>query len=152
MTHMRLPTTILVPTDFGEPADEALDYAISLAVKVGARIVLLNVLKLPVLGVMEMGAVVTEGAIDSLFTANQTELDRIASRRSEVAIETMLRTGEPHDVILQVAKELPADLIVMGTHGRHGIRRLLLGSVAEAVIRAASCPVLTLHGAASVAA
>ena len=101
---MRLPTTILVATDFGEPADEALDYAISLAVKVGARIVLLNVLKLPVLGVMEMGAVVTEGAIDSLFTANQTELDRIASRRSEVAIETMLRTGEPHDVILRVAK------------------------------------------------
>lgn len=143
---------ILVPTDFGEPADEALGYAIDLALKVGARLVLLNVIKLAVLGVMEMGAVVTEGAVDSVFAANKAALEHIASRRTEVAVETMIATGEPRDEILRVAKQVRADLIVMGTHGRHGIRRLLLGSVAEAVVRAAPCPVLTLHSATREAA
>jgi nucleotide-binding universal stress UspA family protein len=150
--RMSLPKTILVPTDFGEPAEEALDYAVTLAGTLGARIILLNVLRLPVLGMVEMGAVVTEGAMDSLLIANQAELDRLAALRTTVPIETALRTGEAHDVILQVAEEVHADLIVMGTHGRHGIRRLLLGSVAEAIVRTASCPVLTMHSTTSVAA
>ncbi len=90
---MSLPETILVPTDFGEAAQEALGYAVALATNVGARIVLLNAVRLPVLGMVEMGAVVTEGAMDSLLTANQAQLDRLASVRTTVPIEAMLRTG-----------------------------------------------------------
>ena len=149
---MRLPKTILVPTDFGEPAEAALDYAITLAVRVGARIILLNVVRIPVLGMSEMGAVVTEGALDSVLIGSQAQLERLASRRTTTEIETMVRTGDARDVILEVAKELDADLIVIGTHGRHGFRRLLLGSVAEAVVRTASCPVLTMHSTHAAAA
>jgi nucleotide-binding universal stress UspA family protein len=149
---MRLPNTILVPTDFGEPAEAALDYAITLAMRLGARIVLLNAIRIPVLGMVEMGGVVTEGAMDSVVTASEAQLNKLASRRTAREIETMVRTGDARDVILEVARELPADLIVMGTHGHHGFRRFLLGSVAEAIVRTASCPVLTLHSAAAAAA
>jgi nucleotide-binding universal stress UspA family protein len=148
---MSLPRTILVPTDLGDPAEQAFDYAIALAAQLGARIVLLYVLRPAPLGLVEMGAVVTEGAVDSMLTAAQAELDRRAARGG-VAVDTLVRTGEAHDVILQVAAEARADLIVMGTHGRRGIRRLLLGSVAEAVVRSAPCPVLTMHSVASAAA
>jgi nucleotide-binding universal stress UspA family protein len=64
----------------------------------------------------------------------------------------MVRVGEPNQVIPQVATEARAELIVMGTHGRHGLRRLLLGSVAEAVVQSAPCPVLTMHTVARAAA
>ena len=148
---MSLPTTILVPTDFGEAADHAFDYALALAAKLGARIVLLNVLRPPALGLMESGAVVTDGTAHAMHSAAQAELDRLADR-SAGPVETMIRTGEPHPEILQVATESRAELIVMGTHGRRGIRRLLLGSVAEAVVRSATCPVLTMHSLASAAA
>ena len=148
---MSLPTTILVPTDFGEAADHAFDYALALAAKLGARIVLLNVLRLPTLGLVEIGAVVTEGTMHSMHSSAQAGLDRRAER-SAVAVDTLVRTGEPHAVILEVATEARADLIVMGTHGRRGIRRLLLGSVAEAVVRSAPCPVLTLHSVVRAAA
>jgi nucleotide-binding universal stress UspA family protein len=57
----------------------------------------------------------------------------------------MLRTGDARDVIVDVAKEIGADLIVMGTHGRRGVRRALLGSIAEGVLRTAHCPVLTIR-------
>lgn len=148
---MSLPKTILVPTDFGEAADHAFEYAITLAAQLDARLVLLNVLRPPALGLMEIGAVVTEGTVHSMHVAAQAELDRLADRSAR-PVETMIRTGEPHQEILQVATEHRAELIVMGTHGRRGIRRLLLGSVAEAVVRSATCPVLTMHSLASAAA
>jgi nucleotide-binding universal stress UspA family protein len=142
--RMSIPTTILVPTDFGEPADAALDYAVAFARKLGSRVVLLHVLRPPTLGMGELRAVVTEGAVDSVFTDAQAALDKVASRH-QWNIETKVRSGKAQDLILQVAAEVHADLIVMGTHGRHGFRRLLLGSVAEMIVRSASCPVLTMH-------
>ncbi|MGH7329756.1 MAG: universal stress protein, partial [Polyangiaceae bacterium] len=62
-------------------------------------------------------------------------------------ITTLLRNGDPHDCILRVAQELGADLIIMGTHGRHGVSHLLLGSLAESVLRSSPVPVLTVHAA-----
>jgi nucleotide-binding universal stress UspA family protein len=148
---MTLPTNILVPTDFSETADRALDYAIALAAKLGARIHVLHVIGIPALGVPELGVALTSTMIDSLVRDNQAALDRLVDKhRSQATFgETVLRTGDARDTILQAAGEVHADLIVIGTHGRRGISRALLGSVAEAIVRTAPCPVLTVRVKAS---
>ena len=65
------------------------------------------------------------------------------------AVRTVVQAGIPSDVIIGMAKELNADLVVMGTHGRHGLQHVILGSIAERVVRTAPCPVLTVRGSAS---
>jgi len=142
---MKPPTVILVPTDFSESAEQALDYAVALAGTLGAKIYLLNAIGIPSLGVPELGIAVTSTMMESTLKANQAELDRLATRRSPATIEIVLRTGDARDAIVDVANELHADLIVMGTHGRRGVRRALIGSIAEGVVRAAPCPVLTIR-------
>src|SRR5678816_1037870 len=85
--------------------------------------------------------------IDTLVTDNQRSLDVLAAaKRAKCDIgEVLLKTGDARDTINQTAKELGCDLIVMGTHGRRGLSRALLGSVAETVVRSAPCPVLTVR-------
>lgn len=148
---MTLPTNILVPTDFSETAARALDYAIALAAKLGARIHVLHVIGIPALGIPELGVALTSTMIDSLVRDNQAALDRLVDKhRSQATFgEVVLRTGDARDSILQAADEIHADLIVIGTHGRRGISRALLGSVAEAIVRTARCPVLTVRVTAS---
>jgi len=143
-----LPKTILVPTDLSEGAEAALDYACELAAKLDATIHLINVIGIPVLGVPELGVALTTTMIDGLIKDNQAALDKLAeAKRSNARIgQTLLRTGDARDVINQCAKELNIDLIVMGTHGRRGVSRMLMGSVAETVVRSAPCPVLTVRG------
>ena len=141
-----LPKNILVPTDLSEGAEQALDYACELARTLGAKIHLLNVIGVPALGVPELGVALTASMIDELVTGNQEAIERLArthcpAQRGHV----MVRTGDARDVINQTAKELGVDLIVMGTHGRRGISRALLGSVAENVVRTAPCAVLTVR-------
>jgi len=144
---MLMPTKILVPTDFSSNADQALDYALELANKLGATVYLLNVIGIPAFGVPELGVALTSTAIDGIVRDNQAAIDKLAaSRASRGKIgEALLRTGDPRDTILQVAEELHADLIIMGTHGRRGLSRALLGSVAEMVVRTSPVPVLTLR-------
>ncbi len=142
-----LPKNILVPTDLGEGAEEALDYACELAQKFGATIHLLNVIGIPALGVPELGVALTSSVIDSIVRDNQNALDRIAAaHRARVPIgEVLLRTGDAREIINDTAKALGVDLIVMSTHGRRGVSRALLGSVTESVVRTAPCPVLTVR-------
>lgn len=142
-----LPKNILVPTDLSEGAQHAVDYACELAQKLGAKVHLLNVIGVPVLGVPELGVALTSSVIDSLIAENQAALDKIAEQQPCAAQigEVMLRTGDARDVINQTAKEMEIDLIVMGTHGRRGVTRALLGSVAETVVRTAPCAVLTVR-------
>jgi nucleotide-binding universal stress UspA family protein len=143
-----LPKNILVPTDLSHGAEEALDFACELARSFGAKVHLLNVIGIPTLGVPELGVALTSTMIDSIVRDNQDALDQIADARRRAGDElgeVMLRTGDARDVINQVATELHADLIVMGTHGRRGVSRALLGSVAETVVRSAPCPVLTIR-------
>jgi len=143
---MPLPSNILVPTDFSPTADRALDYAIALGAKLGARIHLVHVIGIPALGVPELGLAMASATIDALLANGQVELDRIVDEhRNQVSFgEAILRNGDARDEVLQVANELHADLIVIGTHGRRGVARALLGSVAEAIVRLAPCPVLTV--------
>jgi nucleotide-binding universal stress UspA family protein len=141
-----LPKHILVPTDLSEGAAYALDYACELAHKLGAQIHLLNVISIPGLGVPELGIALMSATIDQLVVDNQTAIDELARTRCNAQVgQVLVKIGDARDVINQTAKELAVDLIVMGTHGRRGISRALLGSVAETVVRTAPCAVLTVR-------
>jgi len=145
---MKVPANILVATDFSDNADTALDYAVALAHKLDAKIHLLNVIGLPISGY----AGESETDLSSLLAGNQQELDRLASSHASQALfgPTLLKVANARDVydlIDTTATEVDADLIVMGTHARSGISRLLHGSVAESVVRTALCPVLVIRAA-----
>jgi nucleotide-binding universal stress UspA family protein len=136
---------ILVPTDFSACSEQALDYATELASRIDAKVFLLSVIGIPSYGVPELGVGLTATMMDNLITDNQKALDELAKPREYVS-QTLVRAGDARDVILQTADELNADLIVMGTHGRRGISRALLGSVAEMIVRTSPIPVLTVRG------
>jgi len=133
--------TILHPTDFSEPAAEAFKLACSLARDHRARLLLLHVIPPP----LTHGEVLARAAPDSYRDQLWRELEHIKTLETTVEIETRLVEGHPHKEIVQTAKEEGCDMIVMGTHGRKGLSRLLMGSVAEHVLRHATCPVLTLR-------
>jgi nucleotide-binding universal stress UspA family protein len=141
-----LPKHILVPTDLGEGAEQALAYACELARSLDAEIHLLNVVGVPALGVPELGVAMTATLIDQLVVENQTALQELARGRCAARLgQVLIKAGDPRDMINRTAQELGVDLIVMGTHGRRGLTRALLGSVAESVVRSAPCAVLTVR-------
>jgi nucleotide-binding universal stress UspA family protein len=144
---MALPRIILVPTDFSEHADHALDYAAELAAQLDATIHLVHAITIATMGVPEIGVAYSAITIESTTKHAQSELDARAARyRDRVSLAPVrIEVGDARDVIDRAAERVGADLIVMGTHGRRGIRRALLGSVAESVVRSASCPVLTIR-------
>jgi len=144
---------IMVPTDFSAPADGALDYARDLARQLGASIDLVHVLDDP----FTSGAFVSEGAMvipgelrDTMenFAREQLEARHTAHAGALPGSSTAILLGPQAKSLVERAKEDKADLIVMGTHGRTGLEHLLLGSVAEKVVRTAACPVLTTRQAA----
>ncbi|MGE3453861.1 MAG: universal stress protein [Kofleriaceae bacterium] len=145
--RMQLPRTILVATDFSELADEGLAYAVDLASRLDATIHLLHVITVPIMGMAEIGMAYGAVTMEATTKEAQAVLDGLVARyRERAAIAApRLEVGDPRDVIDRIAEEINADLIVMGTHGRRGVRRVLLGSVAESVVRSAPCPVLTLR-------
>ena len=148
---MNLPKTILVATDFSQPADEALDYAISLADKIGASITVLHAYDVPSMGVPTGALLTSTDVAGQLRTSAQAALEAAVAKRKKggVQMATLLKMGDARESIPAVAHDIAADLIVMGTHGRRGIARALLGSVAETVVRTASCPVLTIRAVTS---
>jgi nucleotide-binding universal stress UspA family protein len=133
---------ILVPTDFSEHSDNVFRLACSLARDHGARVYVLHVLAPPT-AIYAGGAVVAvpEGGRDEAWS----KLRQYRSPDPSVPVESRLGEGEAADAILRVIAELGCDLAVMGTHGRSGLARMLMGSVAEAVVRKARCPVLTVN-------
>lgn len=133
-------TTILHPTDFSEHSDEAFRLAYSLARERNARLVVLHVME-PSPTVYAEGAWVP--AVTSVETAH-AQLQSIGALAAGVTMERRLKEGDAATEILRSAAEVKADLIVMGTHGRRGLGRLLMGSVAEQILRQAACPVLTV--------
>jgi len=138
--------SLLVPTDFSAPAEHALAYAVLLADRLDARIHVIHAIPIPELGVPELGVAVASTMMDALVRRGQASLDELHGRWRDKATfgELVLRTGDIRAMILEVARELAVDLIVIGSHGRHGISRVVLGSIAEAVVRAAPCPVVTV--------
>lgn len=138
---------ILVPHDFSDTAERALSYAVTLSKKFGARLTVLHAYEVPTLGSSEALVASLEFATEIERVAGKA-LDEIAvrARQGGIDVETMLRRGTAWMEINATAEQTKADLIVMGTHGRKGVSRVLLGSVAEKVVRTAPCPVLTVHG------
>ena len=132
--------TILFPTDFSHTGDAALEMATVLARDSGAKLLIVHIEEPPVAyGGGEMYYGLPEPDPEQL----KKMLESVKPSDPNVAYEQRLLTGEPAHALTRLANEEDADLIVMGTHGRTGLFRLLMGSVAEAVVRRAPCPVLT---------
>lgn len=139
--------SILVSVDLAEGSDRVLDYALDFASKLGARITLLHVYNLPVYNFPDGSFVPTAEVAAQVGDAARRSLDATVSRLKERGIEVtgVLRTGPPAEEVCTVATEVGADLIIMGTHGRGAFGRALLGSTANAVVRSAPVPVLTVR-------
>lgn len=136
---------ILVAVDFAAHSEPALAYATTLAQSFGARLVLLHVLEgfpTPDLYGPEFSAM--QDVTPEMEARAREEMQRIIERlvAPEVQTEPHFLTGYPPDTILDVAREQAVDLLVLGTHGRTGFDRFVLGSVAESLVRKAPCPVL----------
>ena len=137
---------IVVPMDFSTGSTRALAYARVLAERFGASLHLLHVVQDPYLAAgWSEGYPAIPDLTEQLRQETERRLQDLASSLTPLTTSTEAVVGTPAQTIAQVATEQRADLIVMGTHGRTGVAHLLLGSVAERVIRSAPCPVLTVR-------
>lgn len=140
---------ILCPVDFSETSDAALLYAISLARAYAAELTVLHVVAPPVTslpGEHFLGDFV-QADMEALTTACRERVGRLLAETpcaETVKVTPSVVCGIPYLEIVRIAGESQADLLVLGTHGRSGIEHLLIGSVAERVVRKAPCPVLTV--------
>jgi universal stress protein A len=135
---------ILVPTDFSAYAEQALDYAIALAKPLQARVTLLHAISAVFWGTGDVAMAPPPAYFDALEAEAQQQIEQACTRVREAGLlgETMVVYGVPFERIILAARDHHIDLIVMGTHGRTGLLHVLLGSVAERVVRLAPCPVL----------
>jgi nucleotide-binding universal stress UspA family protein len=146
-TNQRLPwRRILVPIDFSPHSLRALDVAVSLARDCGAKLLLLSVVEPPVLAVGFEGALAMTPEATLAKDASQ-RLRKLAQGclSGSLPVTCMVKRGRPFDVITRLAEQKRIDLIVLATHGRTGLERLMLGSTAERVVRHALCPVLVVR-------
>ncbi len=132
---------ILVPTDFGDASERAITLAVELARRFDARVTLAHVWTVP-------NAAYAEGLawpMDELEAAAKRAMATSLAATVKIfpATDSIVRGGVPWQGILDLVKERGIDLVVMGTHGRRGFSRLVLGSVAEKVVRLSPVPVLT---------
>jgi len=143
--------TILVPHDFSSSANHACAVARDEAKTHGARVILVHVIDLPYQMAPESSLIASPNeepvSMKSYAEAGAMKhLDDIAARLAKdgVSPQKFIRFGRPHDEITKLAEEANCDLIIMGTHGRTGLAHLLVGSVAERVVRTSKVPVLTV--------
>ena len=134
---------ILVPTDGSDAADRAFEQALDLARTYDAEMHVLHVVDVSALA----GEFDAMTVIDQLEASGEELTDRLRKRADEVgvSVETEVVEGVPHRTLLDYADENDVDLVVMGTHGRTGLERYLLGSVTERVVRKSPVPVLTVR-------
>jgi|SRR5271170_1169834 nucleotide-binding universal stress UspA family protein len=133
---------ILVATDFSDQASKALEWARTFAGALGAKLVLLHVIN--IFSLAETGCVMA--GVDPLHLVReqaQRYMDEV--KRVVPDAETLIREASPRPAIVDAALELDCQMIIMGTHGRSGLAHLLLGSVAEYVVRNSKVPVLTVR-------
>lgn len=144
--HMGLYDRVLVPTDGSGETRRAIDHAISLAAIHEATIHAIYVLDTSRYASISVETT-WEGVSEMLRQEGESAVETVVDRAESegVPVETVQRSGSPSREIVRYAEEESCDLIVMGTHGRGGLDRLLLGSVAERVVRSSSVPVLTVR-------
>ena len=138
---------ILVPIDFSDCSRKALHYALPFAREFGAQIVLLHVVQAAYDYGGEFGPVVFPELESEWRARSETELRELARKElgEEIESQVVVRAGQPSAEIVEVARALETDLIIISTHGRTGLKHVLLGSQAENVVRHAPCPVLTVR-------
>jgi len=140
---------ILVPTDFGEPSGQALEYGRHFARQFGARLhVLHTVENVMIPGGAEVPVAAVQQVEQGLESVGHRQMEAAitADDRASLQVVTVVRGARAAAIdIIDYAREEQIDLIVMGTHGRGALQHLLMGSVAERVVRSAPCPVLTVH-------
>lgn len=127
---------VLCPTDFSEASDKAVRYAVGLAKRVNAQLRFLHIEEESFL----RNAEPAESDVSSM-PAHYIKM-LLDEKKTGLHVDVKIVRGTPVDMILRQADEWFADLVVIGSHGRSGLKRLMMGSVAEAVFRAASIPVL----------
>ena len=147
---IRLFRKVLCPIDFSEHSMAALDVALKMVQQNDAALYLLNVAPLPA-GAAGFQPVPME-PYPYVEKDRREQLEKLARERIPAAVryETLVISGDPAEQVLETARGLDADLIVMGTHGRRGLSHLVLGSVAERVVRESPIPVLTARSTAGV--
>ena len=137
---------ILVPIDFSECSKKALLYALPLAKEHQAALTLLYVVP-PAYGAGEYGGIDYAQLEASMKESGQRQLAELVAEEvsCEVYADTLVRVGSPAQQIVETASTLAADIIVISTHGRTGLKHVFLGSVAEHVVQRAPCPVLVVR-------
>lgn len=139
--------TIVCPVDFSPGSATATDYAMSLAEKLGASVHLLHVYPLGTFVGPDGGLVITPQMITQLSEQSMAALRKLADPYTAAGrkVEVHVRDGAPAEETVRFAESVNADLLVLGTHGRTGLSRMLLGSVTERIVRTSPIPVLTVR-------
>ncbi len=137
---------ILVPVDFSPNSRKAVDYASAFAKQFGATLTFLHVVQLNY-AYGEFGAIDFTAVEREMRAGAEKELAGLISAAAGTGLDarSMVREGSPPKVIADVARELQSDLLVISTHGYTGLRHVLMGSIAESVVRYAPCPVLVVR-------
>ena len=137
---------ILVPTDFSDLSQQALEFALSLADRFRAKLYLMHVWELPMTGSLLPPEPYPESVLTEEQTAGEQHLTKVTNelKASGFDVAPVFVFGKPYMEIVKAATDLDVDLIVLASHGRSGVSHLLLGSVAEKVVRLAPCPVFTV--------
>jgi nucleotide-binding universal stress UspA family protein len=142
--------TVLHPTDFSPSSRPAFNHALALARDEGAELLLVHVLPtvMPMVGEGYMSPTTFDDLQRSMRAQAQKQLDRLVAKAKTARVRArgLLYEGVAADAIVRAARAKRAKLIVIGTHGRTGLSRLFMGSVAERVVGTAPCPVLTIRG------
>jgi nucleotide-binding universal stress UspA family protein len=139
---------LLCPIDFSEPARAAMTAAVELARHFDAELTLFHSYQLPGYTLPEGSVVASPKMLQDLADQAEAHLEewrQIARQLGAPRVLTAKAIGDPALEVVELAREGAFDLIVLGTHGRTGIRHALLGSITERVVRHARCPVLTIH-------
>lgn len=139
-------STILVAIDFQEASIEALAVARDLGKRLGMEVVILHVYAMPVAVYPGFEPIYLSGLPEEIAKAAKQTTEQLAS--SSGGLRSILRSGDPADEIIHAVEETKPAMVVLGTHGRKGLTHLLLGSVAERVVRMSPAPVLTVHAPA----
>lgn len=138
---------LLCAVDFDDVSERALDYTLALAGQLGARVTVVHAYGLPVLNALDAEYIPTAGSAAHKADVHQKKLDALIEPRKAkgAALTAVLRVGSAPEEVCALATEIGADVIVVGSHGRGAVQRAILGSVATAVLRSATIPVLTVR-------
>ena len=141
-------TKVLCPIDFSEPSRAAMRAAVDVCRLSGGELTLFHAYELPGYTLPEGSVVASPKMLQDLSDQAEvhlTEWKKLAEQMGAAKVTVEKGIGEPALSVVELAQDRAFDLIVVGTHGRTGLRHALLGSVAERVVRRAGCPVLTIH-------